>query len=36
MERIDAGLLILGRGEPVRDGTVLIDGARIAYAGAGG
>jgi imidazolonepropionase-like amidohydrolase len=33
MERIDAGLLIPGRGEPVRDATVLIDGARIAYAG---
>ena len=33
MERIDAGLLIPGRGEPVRDATVLIDGARISYAG---
>jgi hypothetical protein len=33
MERINAGLLIPGRGEPVRDATVLIDGARISYAG---
>jgi imidazolonepropionase-like amidohydrolase len=33
MERIDTGLLIPGRGEPVRDATVLIDGARISYAG---
>ena len=33
MERINAGLLIPGRGEPVRDATVLIDGARIGYAG---
>jgi len=33
MERIDAGLLIPGRGEPVADATVLIDGARISYAG---
>lgn len=31
--RIDADLLIPGRGEPVRDGTVVLDGARIAYAG---
>lgn len=31
--RIDADLLIPGRGEPVRDGTVILDGARIAYAG---
>ena len=36
MERIDAGLLIPGRGEPVRDATVLIDGARITYAGLAG
>ncbi len=36
MERIDAGLLIPGRGEPVRDATVLIDGARITYAGPAG
>ena len=33
MERINAGLLIPGRGEPVRDATVLIDGGRISYAG---
>ena len=33
MERINAGLLIPGRGEPVRDATILIDGARIGYAG---
>lgn len=32
--RIDADLLIPGRGEPVRDGTVLIDGGTITYAGA--
>lgn len=31
--RIDADLLIPGRGEPVRDGTVVLDGERIAYAG---
>src|SRR3984957_19318044 len=33
MERIDAGLLIPGRGEPVADATVLIDGTQISYAG---
>ena len=33
MEQINAGLLIPGRGEPVPDATVLIDGARICYAG---
>jgi imidazolonepropionase-like amidohydrolase len=33
MEQINAGLLIPGRGEPVPDATVLIDGARISYAG---
>lgn len=33
MEQINAGLLIPGRGEPVPDATVLIDGARIRYAG---
>jgi imidazolonepropionase-like amidohydrolase len=33
MERIDAGLLIPGQGEPVRDATVLINGAEISYAG---
>ena len=30
MERINAGLLIPGRGEPVRDATVLIEGTRIS------
>lgn len=34
MERIEAELLIPGRGAPVRDGTVVLDGPRIAYAGA--
>ena len=33
MDRITAGLLIPGRGEPVRDGVVIMDGARISYAG---
>jgi hypothetical protein len=33
MERINAGLLIPGRGEPVRDATIVIDGTRISYAG---
>ncbi len=32
MERINARLLIPGRGEPVRDATVLIDGDRVSYA----
>jgi imidazolonepropionase-like amidohydrolase len=31
--RIEADLLIPGRGQPVRDGAVLLDGGRIAYAG---
>lgn len=31
--RIDAELLVPGRGEPVRDGTVLVEGGRITYAG---
>jgi imidazolonepropionase-like amidohydrolase len=31
--RIAADLLIPGRGDPVRDGVVVLDGARIAYAG---
>jgi imidazolonepropionase-like amidohydrolase len=31
--RIDADLLIPGRGEPVPDGTVVLDGAVIAFAG---
>ena len=33
MERIEADLLIPGRGEPVRDAAVVIDGATISYAG---
>jgi len=33
MERINASLLIPGRGKPVRDAAVLIDGSRISYAG---
>ena len=31
--RIDAGLLIPGRGEPVTGGSVVLEGAKIAYAG---
>ena len=33
MQRIEASLLIPGRGAPVRDGVVLLDGGRISYAG---
>lgn len=33
MERIDADLLIPGRGEPVLDGTVVMEGGRITFAG---
>lgn len=33
MERIEAELLIPGRGEPVRDAVVVLDGATIGYAG---
>jgi imidazolonepropionase-like amidohydrolase len=33
MDRIDADVLIPGRGEPIRDGSVVIDGSRITYAG---
>src|ERR1700733_12003982 len=36
MYRIEAELLIPGRGEPVRDGVVVLDGARIEYAGPAG
>ena len=32
MQRIEADLLIPGRGEPVRDGVVVLDGPRIGYA----
>jgi imidazolonepropionase-like amidohydrolase len=34
MERIEAELLIPGRGQPLRDGVVVLDGPTIAYAGA--
>lgn len=34
MERIEADLLIPGRGEPIRNGCVLVDGATIAFSGA--
>ncbi|MGH3319236.1 MAG: metal-dependent hydrolase family protein [Streptosporangiaceae bacterium] len=33
MERIEAPLLVPGRGEPVHDGVVVLDGATITYAG---
>ncbi len=33
MERIGADLLIPGRGRPVPDGKVVLDGGRISYAG---
>jgi len=33
MERIEADLLIPGSGEPVKNGAVVIDGSRIAFAG---
>src|SRR5215467_6242334 len=33
MHRIEAGLLIPGRGGPVHDGVVVLDGPRISYAG---
>ncbi len=36
MHRIEAELLIPGRGEPVRDGVVVLDGPRIGYAGPAG
>ena len=36
MHRIEAGLLIPGRGGPVRDGVVVLDGPRISYAGPAG
>jgi len=36
MQRITADLLIPGRGDPVRDGVVVLDGARISYAGPAG
>ena len=33
MHRIEADLLVPGRGEPVSDGVVVLDGDRIGYAG---
>jgi imidazolonepropionase-like amidohydrolase len=36
MHRIEAELLIPGRGEPVRGGVVVLDGSRIGYAGPAG
>ena len=36
MYRIEAELLIPGRGNPVGDGVVVLDGARISYAGPAG
>ena len=33
MQRIEAEVLIPGRGGPVRDGVVVLDGSRIGYAG---
>ena len=36
MRRIEAELLIPGRGEPVRGGVVVLDGPRIGYAGPAG
>jgi len=36
MYRIEADLLIPGRGDPIRDGVVLLDGEKISYAGPAG
>src|SRR5215831_9398966 len=36
MHRIEAELLIPGRGDPVRDGVVVVDGPGIGYAGPAG
>jgi imidazolonepropionase-like amidohydrolase len=33
MERVDAAVLIPGKGEPVLDGSVVFEGAKITYAG---
>jgi len=35
MHRIEAELLIPGRGEPVRDGVVVLDNGQVSYAGPG-
>ncbi len=34
MQRVEADLLIPGRGEPIRNGCVILDGDRITFAGA--
>lgn len=34
MERVEADLMVPGRGDPVRDAVVVMDGPRITYAGA--
>ncbi len=36
MHRIDAELLIPGSGDPIHDGVVVLDDARISYAGPAG
>lgn len=36
MHRIEADLLVPGRGEPIEDGTVVLDGPMITYAGPAG
>jgi len=36
MHRIEAELLIPGRGGPIHDGVVVLDGPRISYAGPAG
>jgi imidazolonepropionase-like amidohydrolase len=36
VQRIEADLLIPGRGAPVRDGVVVLDGSQISYAGPAG
>jgi len=34
VHRIEASLLIPGRGEPIVDGVLILDGSTIAFAGA--
>jgi imidazolonepropionase-like amidohydrolase len=34
MQRIEAGVVLPGRGSPIRDGCVVLDGPTVAYAGA--
>ena len=36
IHRIEADLLIPGRGEPIKDGVVILDENRISYAGPAG